>query len=269
MSRAEAPTTSRAADPDLSRPEAPDPGDLTLLAIRLGPSRMTIRPAARDRPWMQTDGGRYAKRCLPLMIANQAGWELLNPATFHAVWDGDEGLDAVRVWAEPPVAPPPALSHFGCGILTWALPYLFRTPPGWNLLARGPANRPKDGIAALEGLVETDWACSPFTMNWKFTRPGHVVTFGRDEPFALIVPTRRRELERFQPEMRDADAEPEAYAGFRRWAESRAGFIRDLGVPGSVAEYEGWQRHYMLGVDVDGTKAPAHETKLRVHHFPT
>ena len=45
----------------------------------------------------------------------------------------------------------PMSSHFGYGILTWTLPYLFRTPPDWNLLARGPSNLPKDGIQALEG----------------------------------------------------------------------------------------------------------------------
>ena len=42
-----------------------------------------------------------------------------------------------------------AESLFGHGILTWTLPYLFRTPPGYNLLARGPANWPKDGSAHL------------------------------------------------------------------------------------------------------------------------
>src|SRR3712207_8402233 len=34
----------------------------------------------------------------------------------------------------------PARSHFGSGILTWNLPFLFRTPPGYNLHVRGPAN---------------------------------------------------------------------------------------------------------------------------------
>ena len=62
-------------------------------------------------------------------------------------------------------------SHFGCGIITFKIPYLFRAPQGYNLLARGPANLFKDGISPLEGLIEVDWAVSPFTMNWKVTRP--------------------------------------------------------------------------------------------------
>jgi hypothetical protein len=47
---------------------------------------------------------------------------------------------------------PSAISHFGSGILTWNVPYLFRTPPGYNLLVRGPANWPKD--AAFEKGIE-------------------------------------------------------------------------------------------------------------------
>ena len=36
-------------------------------------------------------------------------------------------------------------------------------------MVRGPTNSPKDGIAALDGIIETDWAHSTFTMNWRFT----------------------------------------------------------------------------------------------------
>ena len=107
---------------------------------------MEIRPAPRERGWMETESGRFAKRCLPLLIANQA-WELLNPVGFSAIWDGSASLEAVRFWPHVSGEQPRMLSHFGSGIITWNLPYLFRTSPEWNLLARGPANRPKDGIS--------------------------------------------------------------------------------------------------------------------------
>ena len=42
-------------------------------------------------------------------------------------------------------------SHFGNGILTWHLPMLFRTPPGYNLSVRGPANYPKDAVCPFRG----------------------------------------------------------------------------------------------------------------------
>jgi Family of unknown function (DUF6065) len=228
---------------------------------------MKIRPASRERSWMNTDAGRFAKRCLPLLISNQAGWELLNPVGFSAIWDGTDGIDAVRIWPHITGEQPAALSHFGSGTITWNLPYLFRTPPGWNLLARGPANSPKDGISALEGMIETDWTATPFTMNWKLTRPGQLVAFEPDEPFALLVPTRRGELESFAPSICGPDAVPDTYMQFQRWSHSRARFNRELAVPGSSARYESWQRHYMLGVDIDGLAAPAHQRKLRLKPF--
>ena len=67
--------------------------------------------------------------------------------------------------------------NFGHGVLTWHLNYLFRTSPGYNLYARGPANWPKDGIVPLEGIIETDWSVATFTMNWKVTVKNQPIDF--------------------------------------------------------------------------------------------
>jgi hypothetical protein len=107
---------------------------------------------------------RFANRCLPLRIANQAGWFILNSHPLRVTWTGGNDLSALEVESLDPSVAPPAASHFGSGILTWNIPYLFRTPPGYNLHARGPANWPKDGACPLEGIVETDWAVSTFTI---------------------------------------------------------------------------------------------------------
>src|SRR5437868_10957202 len=124
---------------------------------------------------------RWPNRCLPLLVANEAGWILLNRTPFSVVWDGGESPESVRVELAEDDPHPGVSSHFGHGVVTFAIPYVFRTSPGYNLLARGPANLPKDGIWPLEGLVETDWANANFTMNWKLTRPNHPVSFERDE----------------------------------------------------------------------------------------
>lgn len=211
-------------------------------------------------------GGPFAKRCLPLLMANQAGWELLNPIAFTATWDGGEHVGAVSIFPHSPATTSNATSYFGLGILTWPLPFVFRTPPRYNLLLRGPANSPKDGIAPLEGLVETDWTSVTFTMNWKFTRPG-AVTFQREEPFAMLVPVRRGELERFEPVVRHWGEEPEVTARTERWWASRMTFLRELMVPGSSAQRKGWQRDYMRGRNTDGGDAPEHQTKLRLAPF--
>ncbi len=80
-----------------------------------------------------------------------------------------------------------AASNFTRGIVTFHTGYLFRTSPGWQLMATGPFNEPKHGIAPLTGLIETDWLPYPFTMNWQLTAPGKV-HFEKGEPVCLIFP---------------------------------------------------------------------------------
>jgi hypothetical protein len=224
-------------------------------------------PAPATRAWMAATTDHFANRCLPLLMANEAGWVILNSHTLQVTWTGEQKQESVQL-DYPDGAPPyPALSHFGHGILTWHLPYLFRTPPGWNLLTRGPANRPKPGIAPLEGLVETDWAVATFTMNWQLTAVDAPVVFELDEPICMLVPQRRGELEAFAPEVRDLAADPELQAAFARWTESRARFLADLRTPQTDARRQGWQRDYFQGGAPDGTRAPAHQTKLRLRPF--
>jgi hypothetical protein len=252
----------KAASPE-ALPESPE-----LVALRLAPG-MSLRSAPVGRDWMETPAGQYAKRCLPLLMGNQAGWELLNPVAFTAMWDGGPDLSAIRVLPHADAPVQWVTSHFGSGILTWHIPYLFRTPPGFNLLVRGPANSPKDGIGPLEGIVETDWTAATFTMNWKFTRRGHPVVFQAFEPIAMLVPMRRGELERFRPVVRDATAEPATLLAFQQFSYTRQAFLRDIRTQGSAAERAGWQRDYMLGRNTDGTRAPEHQTRLQLAAFAT
>src|SRR3954449_7665211 len=130
------------------------------------PPKLKIVPARRWREWMNATALRNANRCLPLLTANEAGWVLLNVKPFTARWSGDDAAGGIDVDYGGPPPVERAQSIFGYGILSFLIPFVFRTPPGFDLLARGPANMPKDGIGALEGAIETDWATSTFTMNW-------------------------------------------------------------------------------------------------------
>jgi hypothetical protein len=244
-----------------------------LVAYHPGPAPTTpLVPAPRWREWINVMEDRWANRCLPLVVANEAGWVLLNEHAFVAVWNGDPTAAAVTIDFDQDVPTPhPVQSHFGYGIVTWAVPYLFRTPPGYNLLARGPSNWPKDGIAALEGLVETDWSVATFTMNWKLTRPGHPVRFEAGEPFCMVVPQRRGELESFRPVMRELAADPDTKAGTKAWVESR----HDAEVRKFLSEYSreyeeekaAWQRHYFKGTAPDGRIAAHHQTRIKLDEF--
>lgn len=226
-----------------------------------------IAPAPIQREWMQNTRDGFANRCLPLLIANQAGWLLLLPHTVRAVWDGTPGLKSICIECFDGPEPYVAASHFGEGILTFTIPYLFRTPPGYNLMVRGPTNMPKDGACPLDGIIETDWTTATFTMNWQLTRPQNAVTWKKGEPFAMIVPMRRGEIESFEPEIRGLYDDPEIAKGYIEWRDSRTKFIKDLPVKGTSANEEEWQKDYVHGRAPDGTVAKEHQRKLSLKPF--
>src|SRR4051812_38925786 len=101
------------------------------------PPRMRIVPAPRWRTWMNETALRNANRCLPLLAANEAGWALLNTQTFSAEWSGgDAAEDLVISYGDKPPSAERAVSTFGYGVVSFLVPYLFRTPPGWDVLVR-------------------------------------------------------------------------------------------------------------------------------------
>lgn len=239
---------------------------LPLIAYRLGPQPLRLVPAAAGRAWMDATPQRFAYRCLPLVLANQAGWFLVSDVTVRARWNGGSRAEDLEV-EQDPAGPPAAVSHFGSGVLTFHVPFLFRTPPGWNLLVRGPANLPVDGACPLEGLIETDWAVATFTMNWLLTRRDAWVVFPAGQPVAMLAPEARHELERFAPAIRPLAAAPELEPAFRAWSEDRRRFNREVNEPDSTAHRAGWQRHYFRGTSPAGFAADEHQVKLAVAPF--
>jgi hypothetical protein len=219
---------------------------------------------------MNTTDGGFAYRCLPMLIANQNGWLILNNFSFTATWSGLDATDAVRIEYGDGATPPLVSSHFGSGILTWNLPMIFRTSPGYNLLVRGPANSPKDAVSPLEGVVETDWASASFTMNWKITRPNTPIRFERGEPICMIVPQLRGELERFHPKCRPIECCPEIHSAHQDWSKDRKRYLALLASGQVPAGDPGWQRHYFQGRHVreDSSGGFAeHQTRLHLRPF--
>jgi hypothetical protein len=216
---------------------------------------------------MEATGERFAYRCLPLNIANTHGWEILCSAGFTAIWNGGAGLDAISLQADTGTVLP-ASSHFGHGILTFHVPCLFQTTPGFDLMVQGPINRPKDAIAPLTGVVETDWSPYSFTMNWLFTRPGTAVRFEQGEPYCHIFPLRRGEVENVQPGLRQLSDDPALERQHGTWTAGRNQFNAELRRPGSQAQADKWQKLYYQGIDMEGRAiAPDHRTRLRVKPF--
>lgn len=262
----------RLPEPDCSTSTSSAEGlRLTAFPLRNGDS-MSIIPAPRQRKIFTGLSASAAKRCLPLMLANEAGWLLLNPVAFTVTWNGDEDVGSLHVaYEDRQPATSIVADAFGNGVLSFRIPYLFRTPPGWNLLARGPANYVKDSVAPLEGLVETDWSTSPFTMNWKITRPDTPVEFAAREPICMIVPQRRHDLEKFSPVLKDVRDEPEVHGQLNRWHANRAEQLRRsfLFRNGRLAvdDNQPDALQYLRGLYPDDSPAPEHQTKLVLRPF--
>jgi hypothetical protein len=237
-----------------------------LVALSLTEPLVDIVPAPRRREWMETAKDRWPMRCLPLLAANESGWALLNPRAFEVVWDGRDHPNGVTIEfdGERP-EPVPVTHHTGFGIIAWRIPYLFRTPPEYNLLARGPANWPVDGACALEGLIETDWAFASFGMTWKLTRPGHPVAFEEGFPFCVIIPQHRGELETFRPEIREISSDAETLEEFMAFRRNRGEVQREKYA--GTRDLADWEGDYYRGLTPSGNPAPAHTVRRRLPEF--
>ncbi|WP_156427338.1 DUF6065 family protein [Novosphingobium sp. Fuku2-ISO-50] len=228
-----------------------------------------IVPASSKRGWMDAAPEAFPYRCLPLGIANSYGWDILSPCGFEAEWNGGIAPEDVVVRPDPGARDhevPVAL--FGLGTFTIHIQGLFRTPPGWNMLVSGPPNSPKDGIAPLSGIIETDWSPYTFTMNWKLTRPGHVVRFEENEVIAHIFPIERKVIETITPRVLSINEDPDLKASFEAWSRSRDAFQQHVRETAPEKPSDKWQKLYYRGLPPEGGCPFAeHQSKLRLHEF--
>lgn len=201
-----------------TRADAP----FTLKALRLQTEGWAggwgLRPSPARRHWM--DLSPHAYKCLPMVIANQWGWQVLCPTDVQITWDGAPDRSGVVVEVDP-IYGPAIKSQFGSGIVTFSPPWLFRTPRGWDLYAKGPGNRWKSNCVPLEGVIETWWLNYTFTLNWKLVDPG-TVTFARGESLGQLVPVPHGTFRGARAEEVPIVAgEPEAAADLLRWRDER------------------------------------------------
>jgi len=146
-----------------------------------------IRPCKAARDWMDKSPKKYVYRCIPLIAANTMGWELLNPIDADIVWNGGAMNTDVSVKQSVRDKFGP-VSHFGVGMVTWYVPFIFKTSPDLGLIVTGPANHERDDVVPLDAFIRTDWLPFPFTMNWRITRPDHTVSFKAGEPISRVLP---------------------------------------------------------------------------------
>jgi hypothetical protein len=210
--------------------------------------------------------GRHAYRCLPMAIANAYGWDVLAPCDFEIEWFGGLAQSDItfRALDGYPFLPHFAQSNFARGVVTFHTGYIFRTNPGWHLVATGPFNSPRRGWSPLTGIVETDWLPYPFTMNWQLTEPG-TLRVEKGEPFCRIFPVVAGNLESVTPELYSIEQDPELKQQHDTWRQSRDEFRGRLAVSDPNALKQAWQKYYFKGEQPDsGAKVPSHTPKLRL-----
>lgn len=195
-----------------------------------GSSMYALRLPTKRRDWMDNNSG-HAYKCLPLSVANGFGWEIVNPVSFDAVWDGSlgHGGQTIKFNFYPEteeerkfVATNHISSHFGSGIITFSgLNFIIRTSKDHNVFLKGPTNHFKHGAQALEAIMESDWLPYTFTLNWKITAPNLLVKFLKGEPLGCLFPFPRNYLESFQAIEVLGEKESELNKEHESWAEKR------------------------------------------------
>ena len=205
-----------------------------------------LRPSPIRRAWMSEHPDAY--QCLPMVVANQWGWQVLCPTDVRVIWDGRAAQSSLRVEVDPQWAPG-IKSQFGRGIVTFSLPWVFRTSPGWDLYAKGPSNRWKANAHPLEGIIEAWWLSYTFTLNWKLIEPGEA-RFAKGESLGQLVPVPHATfLESSAVEAPIGAADPEAASELLRWLEERR---KLAGQPRPA------HRRYLKAEDIEGhlTRVP-------------
>lgn len=225
----------------------------------------SLIPLPRQRAWMTDSPGAFAYRCLPLAIANQAGWGITLSRGFSAKWTGGASAASVRVYFDDDGQTVfPAQTEFGNGILTLEVPYLFRTPPGVALWVRGLPNSPKAGCWPLEGIVETDWSSMTFTMNYQLTVTDEWVRFERGDIYCAVTPIRLDLLESLSLSFSEPD--DATCRRLQRWSDERArtnSENRLHGRAGQPMTRSPYQMDYFRGRHADGSPAETpHRRKL-------
>jgi hypothetical protein len=246
------------------KPPSEESRHITAYEVAVSAKDWTLTSAPYQRKLMDETPGKGAYRCLPLSMANQAGWFVHAPVAFTAVWNGEVEASGVQIEFDEAstVGPEAVMSHFGSGIVTFRLPLLFRTPPGIGLLVRGAPNWPLVNFAPLEGLVETDWNPSSFTMNWKILEPGRPARFEKDVPVCFIQPFDLNLPERLEAVRRPLDGTSEVGQAYQAWRKERQEFL------GSEAQKRGeWQKDYFRGLDASRKTVATHRTNFRLSEF--
>ncbi len=245
---------------------------LSITAYEIHPGEgegWTLRPASQKREWMSMNGN-HAYRCLPLVAANHMGWVIECPVGFTAVWDGNTTDKIEREQAlqftfdeEPERWSKRINGHFGNGIISFGLPWLFHTDENVGIIVRGPTNYWKENTSPLDGFTETWWLPFRFTMNWKVLKADIPVRFEKGEPLCLVYPYETRMVSDVTAEIRPITDNPDLKEEYDRWVFMRY-VTEHTDIEDALPAFKG---KYVRGQDYAGSKGENHQKRIPVPKF--
>jgi hypothetical protein len=212
-----------------------------------------IEKSSKKRNWFTP----HFYRCLPLSIGNQYGYVIKSEFDFSFVWDGTDGIDAIKFYfsEESENIFPRIESHFGFGIITINPPFWLKTPPGVNLMTINPPNHIIPNITVMTGVVETDNIRRNFGFNLKIQMPNIEVFIPAGTPIAAFIPIPRYYADSFELKSAEdiftqdiIDEEIQANLDVELDRELVEPFL-----PNAVG------RQYLLGKDIYGNNFPDHQ----------
>ncbi len=199
-------------------------------------------------------------RCLPLTIGNQYGFVIKSEFDFTFIWDGRNEVDSIKFWfneeqQEVDKKFPRIETHFGSGIITINPPFIFRTPPGVNLMTINPPNYIIPNITVMTGVVEADNIRRNFTFNLKIQMPNIPVQITAGAPLAAFMPIPRYYGDSFELKYAE-DIFDEKTLNEEYQANNDTEIFRKEIEPTLLYNVG---RQYFKGEDVYGNKFPDHQ----------
>lgn len=228
-------------------------------------SKLIQAPSAK-REWINKDPQQvFAYSCIPMTNASESGIWIVSDSSFNVFWNGGKLLqDVVFAFDSDEDKKNNVISvssHFPIGIITFSLPFIFRTSPGWGLYVSGCPNLPINGLQALEAIVETNWLPFTFTMNYKITEPNKVIRIEKGMPICRIIPYQLNLNEKININFKKISEDKNLIQKWKEWSDSRLEWnsgLREKSKNGDnkVPPYSSSlrQNFYRDGADASGSK---------------
>ena len=193
------------------------------------------------------------------------GWIICNSCDAIAIWNGGESHKDIVVIMDDCGAAKAITSHFGHGIITWQIPWLFKSTEGIGLMVRGCSNFWVDNARALDAFVETNWSPYTFTFNWKIMKPDVPVVWKKGDPVCMIIPYPINFIEKAQPKMEDLRNNETLHNSYCEWSKYRNEF-------NATPHAGNWQKDYFIGrhshpAKGQETQVKHHKTKFSLSPF--